>query len=224
MSRFVRARGGKSPEQRRCHGGTPAAWSRIMTYPGTCVAIAFLALAAPVRAASNGPEQVTTEVSHPRRVFALTISPLHLASPIVELTGEVRALDKLGVAVIAGAGKISADATPTTPKISAAAYEAGLSVRYYLLGDFRHGLQLGAEALYIHVSDEIETVSASAKGLAVGPFAGYKYTTDIGFTFDGQLGFQRVGLIGEAHDATTATSHEESKFIPLLNLNVGWSF
>jgi hypothetical protein len=195
-----------------------------MTYAGTFVSITLLVLAAPVRADSKGPDHVSTEVSHPRRVFALTISPIHLVLPVVELTGEARALDKLGVAVVAGAGKVSQDATPTTPALSAAAYEAGLSVRYYLLGDFRHGLQLGAEALYIHVSDKIESISASARGLAIGPFAGYKYTADFGFTFDAQLGVQRVGLTGEAHDAATSTSQKDSKFIPLLNANVGWSF
>ena len=44
---------------------------------------------------------------HPRRVFSLTISPLHLFLPVVELTGEARVHDNVGVALIAGAGKYS---------------------------------------------------------------------------------------------------------------------
>src|SRR6185369_10478727 len=77
--------------------------------------------------------------AHPRRIVSLTISPLHLTLPVLELTGEYRALDKLGVAVIAGVGRY------TDNNLSAAAYEAGAQVRYYVVGDFRHGMQVGAE-------------------------------------------------------------------------------
>jgi hypothetical protein len=175
------------------------------------------------RSHAQAPTVIET-VTHPRRVFSLTFSPLHLTLPIVELTGEVRALDKLGVAAVVGAGKITEEATASAPKISANVWEVGLQARYYLLGDFRHGLQVGAEALYLHASDEIETISASAQGLAVGPFVGYKYTADIGFTFDAQVGFQRIGVAGEAHNGSDSAKSEDSSFIPLLNLNVGWSF
>jgi hypothetical protein len=160
----------------------------------------------------------------PRRVVSVTISPFHLFAPIVELTAEGRAHDKVGVALIGGAGKISQDETTTAPAITASVLEIGLQGRYYLLGDFRHGLQLGAEALYLHLGDvNVDAVSAYADGIAVGPFLGYKYTADIGFTFDGQLGFQRVGLAAEAKGNGQTASSRDSDYIVLLNLNVGWS-
>jgi hypothetical protein len=152
----------------------------------------------------------------PRRSFSLTISPLHLISPILELTGEVRAADKVGVAVVAGAGKVSD--TTNGVKVSASALEAGAQVRYYALGDFGSGMQLGAEVLYLHVSDS--NLSATGQGVAAGPFVGYKYTADAGFTFDGQLGFEYLGVKASSAGSTASTK----KFFPLLNLNVGWSF
>jgi hypothetical protein len=152
---------------------------------------------------------------HPRRVFALTISPLHLISPIVELTGEARVADKIGVAAIAGVGRISD--TQNGVKISADVYELGAQARYYALGDFRQGMQLGAELLYLHLDDP--NLVVKAQGIAVGPFVGYKYTADVGFTFDGQLGVEYVGA--KANSSTTTA--KDSSWIPLLNLNVGWS-
>jgi hypothetical protein len=155
---------------------------------------------------------------HPLRIVSVTISPLHLLSPILELTGEYRALDKLGVAVVAGAGKVS-DSSGVTP-ISATALELGAQARYYVLGDFRHGMQLGAELLYLHLSDA--HVSIDGEGVAVGPFVGYKFTADVGFTFDTQLGVEYVGA--RAMSSATGGSASGSRYIPLLNINVGWSF
>jgi hypothetical protein len=156
------------------------------------------------------------EPTHPRRVFSLTISPLHLISPILELTGEFRASDKIGVAVVAGGGKYSD--TSNGIKLSATVYEAGAQFRYYVVGDFRHGMQLGAELLYLHLADS--NLSIKGEGLAIGPFAGYKITTDIGFTFDAQLGFERITARATAAGSTAS----EPAYIVLLNVNVGWSF
>ena len=150
----------------------------------------------------------------PRRVFSLTISPIHLTFPIVELTGEIRAHDKLGLAMVAGVGRY----TDKSVDISAAVYELGAQLRFYAIGDFRHGMQLGAEVLYVHLSQS--NLSLRGEGLAVGPFVGYKVMADAGFTFDAQVGAQYLGL--RATDGYSAETGEE--FIVLLNLNVGWSF
>jgi hypothetical protein len=158
--------------------------------------------------------------THPQRLVSVSISPLHLFLPIVELTGEYRAHDKVGVALIAGAGQYSSSSGGVD--IKATAFEAGAQVRYYVVGDFRHGMQLGAELLYLHLSDA--RISTSGEGLAVGPFLGYKYTADIGFTFDGQLGFEYVGARAMASAGGATATNSGSSYIPLLNLNVGWSF
>lgn len=152
---------------------------------------------------------------HPRRVFSLTISPIHLLLPVVELTGEARVHDKVGVALIAGAGKYT---DPNVSGISATVYEAGAQVRVYVIGDFRHGMQVGGELLYLHLNDD--RVAISGEGLAVGPFLGYKIMIDAGFTFDAQLGFEHISARAEGSGATA----NDRTFIPLLNLNVGWSF
>ncbi len=152
---------------------------------------------------------------HPRRVFSLTISPIHLLLPVVEVTGEARVHDNVGVALIAGAGRYT---DPNVSGISATVYEAGAQVRVYVIGDFRHGMQVGGELLYLHLNDD--RVAISGEGLAVGPFLGYKIMIDAGFTFDAQLGFEHISARAEGNGATA----NDRTFIPLLNLNVGWSF
>jgi hypothetical protein len=76
---------------------------------------------------------IQPEPPHPRRVFSLTFSPIHLLFPVVELTGEARVHDKVGVALVGGAGKIK----DAQSNLSADVYEAGGQVRVYVLGDFR---------------------------------------------------------------------------------------
>lgn len=155
---------------------------------------------------------------HPHRTFTLTISPFHVLERIVELTGEYRALDKLGIAVVAGIGQYKDD----DRQLAALVYEAGAQVRYYLLGDFRHGMQVGAELAYLHVASE--QVLSTAEGVGIGPFLGYKIITDVGFTFDGQLGVQYLAAHATSKSGVAPGSETDSTWIPLLNLNVGWSF
>jgi hypothetical protein len=135
--------------------------------------------------------------------------------PMVELTGEVRVARKLGVAVIAGAGAIRDMDTNALIKV----YEAGASVRYYALGSFRHGMQIGGEAIYVKANTDNTGVEVRAKGLGISPFLGYKWTHRSGFTIDTQLG---VTFITARADSSTQTK-QASKVGPLLNLNVGWS-
>lgn len=145
---------------------------------------------------------------------SVTISPLHLASPIVELTGEGRAADKAGIAAIAGVGKAS----------GYPAWELGAQGRYYLLGSFDHGMQLGGEILYVHLGTSEGTVRASGAGGAVGPFVGYKIAARFGLTFDAQLGAEYLFASANASSGSSTASTSDSRIIPLLNLNLGWSF
>jgi hypothetical protein len=186
-------------------------------------ATATLGAVSSVNAQSSGAAQpaASVETVHPRRVFALTFSPLHLTLPALEVTGEARLHDKVGVALIAGGGKVDGGATINGTKTSVTMVEIGAQGRYYVVGDFRHGVQLGAEGIYIHGSAARDSVSAVASGLTIGPFVGYKFTADVGFTFDGQIGYQRIGIGGSASDGTTSST---AKNHVLLNLNVGWSF
>lgn len=147
---------------------------------------------------------------------AVTISPLHMFIPMVELTGELRVGRKLGIAAIGGAGAVRDDVTDQLIRV----YEAGASVRYYVLGTFRHGMQLGGELLYVHANTDNTMVEVRAQGLGISPFVGYKWTSRVGFTIDTQLGISFMTAQGEASTGTTA---EKSKVGALLNLNLGWS-
>jgi hypothetical protein len=156
---------------------------------------------------------------HPRRIVSMTISPFHLLVHMVELTGELRANDKIGVAVIAGFGQLSDTLEDTD--ISTTVYEAGTQLRYYVVGDFRHGMQLGAELLYLKLTDH--RISTEGEGVAIGPFAGYKFTTDVGFTVDCQLGVEYIAARAQSNAGVTGRANG-STYIPLVNVNIGWSF
>lgn len=143
---------------------------------------------------------------------SLTISPAHFVLPVVELTGEYRVIPKLGIALIVGGGKI------TDNTLTATVAEVGVSARYYVLGSFRKGLQVGGEVDYVHVSgDNIEVKGA---GIAMGPFVGGKWISSFGLTLDGQIGAQ----LQKASASSSSSSASESKVGLLLNLNIGYSF
>jgi hypothetical protein len=160
----------------------------------------------------------TTRTNEP--TVAITISPLHIFVPMIELTTEIRVASRVGVGVVAGLGRFH-EMTTNTP---VALYEGGGSVRYYALGSFKTGLQLGFEALYVHAKTDSTTVDVKAAGLGLAPFAGYKWTHGSGFTFEGQLGATYIAARGKASSGTATATDEKSKVGPMLNLNVGWSF
>jgi hypothetical protein len=82
--------------------------------------------------------------------------------------------------------------------------------------------------LQVNLDDvEIESGSASANaaGLAVGPLIGYKLLTKSGFTFAAQGGVAYLALRGQGKsDSGDQTDAEQSTTVPLLDLNLGWSF
>lgn len=147
--------------------------------------------------------------------MAITFSPIHLVIPMAEVTAEVRIAPKLGVAVIGGLGMIR-DAT-TNDRITLV--EGGASARYYVTGSFRTGLQVGAEALYVHASTTDMSVDVRARGLGLSPFAGYKWTHRSGFTLEGQIGATWFALRAKSSTSTAS----DSGVGPMLNLNLGWS-
>jgi hypothetical protein len=162
------------------------------------------------------------------RHVSITISPLHLLSPILELQLEALLSPHFGAAVIGGIGSIKAGASNADiDEERFSVYELGLQLVGYPLRDFS-SLQLGGEVVWLHVSTENfqgQSIQAAAGGVALGPFVGYKLLTDVGFTFFAQGGFQYVAARAKASDTEGNTARTEQKtVIPLLNLNVGWSF
>jgi hypothetical protein len=179
-------------------------------------AVLVLALSTVAYAQTPADMQPPAPPARPDPSVAITVSPLHLALPMAEVTAEVRVAPKLGVAVIGGIGRMHIQTTNEP----VALVEGGASIRYYVTGSFRSGLQVGGEALYLHGSTEAMNVDIKARGLGLSPFIGYKWTHSSGFTFDGQIGASYMAARGEA---ATGQSAEKSKFGPLLNLNIGWS-
>lgn len=183
-------------------------------------------IAAPIAEPPLPPEPPAREKSE--RHVSLTLSPLHLLSPILELEVEVSPTAHLGLAAIGGIGSIKADSNdPALDGTRFSAYELGLQVIGYPLRDFS-SLQLGAELMWLKVSTEKigdTDVRANAGGLALGPFIGYKLITDAGFSLFVQGGFQYLAAKAEATNSLGERANEEqATFVPLLNFNVGWSF
>ncbi|MDP2305819.1 MAG: hypothetical protein Q8P18_07305 [Pseudomonadota bacterium] len=145
---------------------------------------------------------------------SITFSPLHIFSRTGEVTAEGRIVDKLGLAGILGVGAPAGYAL----------LEVGTSARYYVVGSFDHGMQLGAEILYAHLSTEQGGIDASGDTAAIGPFVGYKIAARFGLTFEGQLGAQYQISSARAQSGAQSASASDSRIIPLLNLNLGWSF
>ena len=149
--------------------------------------------------------------------FAITVSPIHLIFPVVEVAAEFRLARNMSIAGIGGVGSIELDNTSTRVTV----YELGGQFRYYAVGRFDHGMQIGAELLYLGGRADEGSVSAIASGLAIGPFIGYKFSAGVGFTVDVQGGVEFVAISAES---STGASEEAGRAIPLVNINLGWAF
>jgi len=174
--------------------------------------------------------------SEASRRVSLTMSPLNLQYPVVELMAEVRLLAKRGRAVsaafIAGYGEYS-EPIETNNGVKAGtrqprAGQLGGQLLYYPLDDFR-GLQVGGEVMLVkYLGFDLEStrhLTTVGDGVGVGPFVGYKYLDKTGFTFSGQLGM--AYMVQPSHAPATGarfSSSKPSRWFPLVNVNVGWSF
>ncbi len=190
----------------------------------------FAALVVLTSAVSARAQTAEDHTSGQRDERGLTVmwAPLRLIIPIAELTGEYRIQDQMGVSVEVGAGHRTL--TSGNTDIPGTEVEGGAQFRYYVLGSFTHGMELGAEALYEYVTFDEPLpngiVAVAAGGLTLGPFVGYKIVTRIGFTFEAQLGARYLAadppVTGQS--GSTPTLAENDKWAPLLHLNVGWTF
>ena len=159
------------------------------------------------------------------KIFSLTISPVHLILPIVEFTGEYALSRDFGIAAIGGYGSIQVK-NSASKDIKLPVLELGAQAAYYALGSFRHGMQVGGELLWIKVSPpKDEGVTVAANGVAVGPFLGYKFISSFGLTVFVQGGYEFLFAQAKATDATGKEIEASADGgLPLLNINLGWSF
>jgi hypothetical protein len=172
----------------------------------------------PVTAIEPAPD-VKKKEDEDRSLY-LAFSPFHLFLPVIQVTAEGRLHRQFGIAGIGGIGSIKSGGDLFT------VWELGGQFVGYPVGHFDHGMQLGMQALYAGVSgsDPTRTVSGVGSGFDVGAFVGYKLATKIGFSFNVQGGAQYVVAHASASSGTASTSVTQSTFLPLVNLNVGWSF
>ena len=152
-------------------------------------------------------------------------APLRLIVPLVELTAEYRVLDHLGVAILVGGGKRDVETGGMT--IRGTELEGGAQIRYYPLRAFS-GLHVGGEVLdeYVRFEEPLpqNVVGVAAGGVTAGAFAGYKMLRPSGFTFEAQLGARYLVVEPPFTGQMPAGALPGSRWLPLLHLNVGWSF
>lgn len=162
------------------------------------------------------------------RNISLTISPLHLVSPIFEAQAEFMPTESFGISGIFGKGTMDLKiqdiyGRSETEKISV--LEAGMQARYYFSP--YEGWHMGAELMYIDVGlDPDQNVSGQANGVAVGPLGGWKGVWGNGFTLIAQAGVQFVMAKAEASNNETGESADasENTRVFLLNFDIGYSF
>lgn len=129
---------------------------------------------------------------------SVTLSPVHLAAPMLEAAYEYSLGGPSAVQGIAGIGATS----------GVFLFTLGGQYRHYLLGNFSRGVGVGGEVTYTNGS--LGGVSASA--LTAGPLATGKYAFGFGLTGVLDVGYQAVLASGATGGGL------------LLNLNLGWSF
>lgn len=191
--------------------------------PHTLIALSLFS----VSVAAKAQEPSTVQPTKPAKQLYLSISPFHLASGIVELTGEYKLRDKVSIAGILGYGYSKQDGYGYFVR------ETGVQGIVYPIGDFHHGMQLGLEANFVDVKLSETPRSAptdlrvQASGLAGGAFVGYKIETGLGLTASVQAGAQYFAAVATADKRNgdgSAVRESRSGLIPLLNINAGWSF
>jgi hypothetical protein len=149
--------------------------------------------------------------------MTISISPILLFSPIFQGIFEYKIMDKLGVAGILGFG----DITDPDTDITASIFEIGGQANYYVWGDFRKGLHVGTQLLYLYAWFDDDSISITGNGLSLGGYLGYKYSFDFGLALLIQLGYQGVVANAEADTGEEASGSDSGV---LFNLNMGWTF
>ncbi len=119
----------------------------------------------------------------------------------------------MGLAAVFGLGG------PRDSRYQYLAVDLAGQFRYYLIGTFDHGFDLGAQVKTLILTDGYITWG----GLSITPMVGYKLATTVGFTFDAQLGPEFI-LGGPTASLVQVNTAPAVPIGLLLNLNVGWSF
>ena len=161
--------------------------------------------------------------------LSLTGSLWHLQYPMFGANVEVALGDRFGLAVHGALGvrSVDVDEGSVVRRGNLAAAEFGGSFRYYLIGDFANGMQLGLDMRYLtfDLAGLEEGWDAEQDGFDVGPFAGYKIVAPSGFTFEVQGGGTYfVARVQPAEGGGTTGAVDDKRFDWFAYVNFGWTF
>lgn len=154
---------------------------------------------------------------------AVSVSPIHLVLPVVELQVEIYATEKISVALIGGYGKVTVD-QGFLGEQTFTVWEAGAQARVYPTGSVQDGIYLGAEVLKLGVSGDVDNVSGTGEGLEIGGIVGYKWVWQSGFLIDLNGGAGYLASKAEASDGLSSAEEDASDVVPILNFNLGYAF
>lgn len=189
---------------------------------------ASTAVAATPAATGTPPAPVpATDEADPKHHVALTLGTLYLLLPVVRVAAEVAIVPRVSLALTAGVGQLTivTDEDDGERKRRIDTWQAGGQANVYLLGDFEHGMQLGAEVLYAHLAlPSGQGASGQLDGWAVGPYLGYKFSAPFGLTFNAQLGIEVGTAKVEGESDGERLTKQQLIPLPILNLNLGWAF
>jgi len=154
---------------------------------------------------------LTAQESH--RVSIL-LSPIELISPVVRFVGEFKVARTHGFGPDVSAGSID----------QVFVFSIGAQYAWYMIGDFEHGMQLGASLRYLQSSNESNGISSVGRGVAIGPIIGYKYVAPFGLTVGLNGGVLFMTVSANAND-TFGRKASASGFgpVPTAALWLGWT-
>ena len=178
---------------------------------GICLFVVAILGVRPALAVDETIHAAPSEVDDGHMVTVLW-SPLYSAFSLHQFTVEARLGSKFGLAAIGGLGTVAYDGQQVSIK------ELGGRAQVYLVGDFDLGLQLGAQALYFDATATrvIEGGSVDASGTAK---AGGQY-----FVGSGEATAHSVLAARYGGPASVTRAQNAAMWLPILNVNVGWSF
>jgi hypothetical protein len=161
-------------------------------------------------------QDVEPETEHQ---LSLTIAPLWILNGEPHGNIEVRVFDKWSGSL--GLGYSNRASLPLEESdVTHIAISTSGQIRYYAIGDFDHGMQVGAHYHYFWTEPSTQGVKNRAVGgHTTSGFLGYKYITDIGFTLDFQGGigyFVTSDRDGQEVDGSRPVAYWAA--------DIGWSF
>ena len=162
------------------------------------------------------PGRATGQQSEP--TVSATISPVAVFAKVLLTTTEFRLGEPFSIAAVANVGELE----------GALYLAGGIQVIGYPIGDFSHGMQCGAELLFMHTDKPVYVydgmIADLGDGVAISPFLGYKVSLS-GFTINLQAGVSFIaGRSEPIYGSGGSTWHSTTETGLLMNVRAGWTF